>query len=80
MRMKYILTYKGCGQPDLTELLNILRKYNVHLLDYSLSPKASMVELDSNQFNAVNQLLKDSWHIEPEKFYKVPGARHTIKS
>lgn len=77
--MRFVLKYKGEGQPDLEKLFNILREHKIKVLDQFFLPQILFIELSLKQLEALEPVVQHTWTIYQEKLYKVPSARKSIE-
>ena len=75
----YILKYKKDDQPDLDKISIYFSKHNIRVLDDSLLPQTVLVKLNDTQLGDLRDNLDHEWTILPEKKYKVPHTKKSIK-
>jgi len=77
--MRFVLKYKGEGQPDLEKLFNILREHKIKVLDQTYLPQILFIELNTAQLDALEPVVQHTWTIYQEKLYKLPSTRKSIE-
>jgi hypothetical protein len=70
------MRYKGTETPVTTEVKMLLKKHNLKLLDGSALPKMAKVESEES---ITTTGLQSDWEFFPEKKYKVPTTRRSIR-
>jgi len=77
--MNCILKYQGTSEPDMQQIDAFLEAHHVQVLDNSLWPETTLLELDDSGLAALQAVLGEEWVVYPEKLYQVPSPRKTIK-
>lgn len=75
----YILKYKKDDQPDLDKISIYFSVHKISIVDDSLLPKTVLVKLDDAQLGHLRDDLDHEWSILPEKKYKLPHTKKSIK-
>lgn len=77
--MNYILRYTGNANPDLTKVTATLDLHGAQIVDRSLLPKATLIQVDESKLKLLQGNLDEDWEIFPEKIYQVPGSKKKIR-
>lgn len=85
-KKRFILKLKN-SQPDTNlpvssveqDMLQMLSKYKVQIIDDTMLPKMLLVETRKNLTEILSEELKNNWSIFPEQPYEVPDSRKRIK-